>query len=199
MPIALVLNAPELDTEVKEDAIIAADGGYRHVEGKNVIAVIGDLDTLKRIPENVKLIRYPVEKNATDGELAIEYAASRGITELNVYGGLGGKPEHVAGNLNLLAFAFGKGIRAKLVTRDYTVYYATGTFRVRAGEVFAFRGTEDAVFTEEACRSLLGSIKIPDERKKFYAIEGADHSLKTRRGKHDPQIMDEMLSLMDKI
>ena len=70
---------------------------------------------------------------------------------------------------------------------------------VRAGEVFAFRGTEDAVFTEEACRSLLGSIKIPDERKKFYAIEGADHSLKTRRGKHDPQIMDEMLSLMDKI
>ena len=145
MPIALVLNAPELDTEVKEDAIIAADGGYRHVEGKNVIAVIGDLDTLKRIPENVKLIRYPVEKNATDGELAIEYAASRGITELNVYGGLGGKPEHVAGNLNLLAFAFGKGIRAKLVTRDYTVYYATGTFRARAGEgavvsVFAHGG-----------------------------------------------------------
>ena len=71
--------------------------------------------------------------------------------------------------------------------------------RVHAGEVFAFRGTEDAVFTEEACRSLLGSIKIPDGRKKFYAIEGADHSLKTRGGKYDPLIMDEMLSLMDKI
>lgn len=71
--------------------------------------------------------------------------------------------------------------------------------RVRAGEVFAFRGTEDAVFTEEACRSLLGSIKIPDGRKKFYAIEGADHSLKTRGGKYDPLIMDEMLSLMDKL
>ena len=69
--------------------------------------------------------------------------------------------------------------------------------RVRAGEAFAFRGTEDAVFTEEACRSLLGSIKIPEERKKFYAIEGADHSLKTRGGKYDPLIMDEMLSLMD--
>lgn len=145
MPAALVLNAPELDTEVKESVIIAADGGYRHVEDKNVTAVIGDLDTLKRIPENVKLIRYPVEKNATDGELAIEYAAAEGVTELNIYGGLGGKPEHVAGNLNLLAFAFGKGIRAKLVTRDYTVYYATGTFRVRAGEgavvsVFAHGG-----------------------------------------------------------
>ena len=69
--------------------------------------------------------------------------------------------------------------------------------RVRAGEAFAFRGTEDAVFTEEACRSLLSSIKIPEERKKFYAIEGADHSLKTRGGKYDPLIMDEMLSLMD--
>lgn len=129
MPIALVLNAPELDTEVKEDAIIAADGGYRHVADKNVTAVIGDLDTLKRIPENVKLIRYPVEKNATDGELAIEYAAAEGVTELNIYGGLGGKPEHVAGNLNLLAFAFGKGIRAKLVSKEYTVYYAAGAFR----------------------------------------------------------------------
>ena len=88
MPIALVLNAPELDTEVKEDAIIAADGGYRHVEGKNVIAVIGDLDTLRRIPEGIKLVKYPVEKNATDGELAIEYAAASGVKELNIYGGL---------------------------------------------------------------------------------------------------------------
>lgn len=145
MPAALVLNAPELDTEVKESVIIAADGGYRHVEDKNVTAVIGDLDTLKRIPENVKLIRYPVEKNATDGELAIEYAAAEGVTELNIYGGLGGKPEHVAGNLNLLAFAFGKGIRAKLVSKEYTVYYAADEFRVAVTKgavvsVFAYGG-----------------------------------------------------------
>ncbi len=142
---ALVLNAPELDTEVKESVIIAADGGYRLVEDKAVKAVIGDFDTLKRIPENVKLVRYPVEKNATDGELAIEYAQSEGVTELNIYGGIGGKTEHVIGNLNLLAFASGKGIRAKLVTRDCTVYYATGAFRVTAGKgaavsVFAYGG-----------------------------------------------------------
>lgn len=70
---------------------------------------------------------------------------------------------------------------------------------VRAGEAFAFRGTEDAVFSEEACRDLLGSLRIPEERKKFFPIEGADHSLKTRGGKADPGIMDEMLSLMDGI
>ncbi len=69
---------------------------------------------------------------------------------------------------------------------------------VRASEIFAFRGTEDAVFPEEACLSLLGAVKIPEERKKFFAIDGADHSLKLRRGKYDPCIMDEMLSLMDK-
>lgn len=70
---------------------------------------------------------------------------------------------------------------------------------VRAGEMFSFRGTEDAVFSEEACRSLLGAVKIPESRKKFFAIEGADHSFKMRGGKYDPGIMEEMLSLMDGI
>lgn len=70
---------------------------------------------------------------------------------------------------------------------------------VRAGEMFAFRGTEDAVFSEEACRSLLGAVKIPESRKKFFVIDGADHSFKIRGGKYDPSIMEEMLSLMDGI
>ncbi len=70
---------------------------------------------------------------------------------------------------------------------------------VRAGEMFAFRGTEDAVFSEEASRSLLGAVKIPESRKKFFVIDGADHSFKIRGGKYDPSIMDEMLFLMDGI
>ncbi len=70
---------------------------------------------------------------------------------------------------------------------------------VRADEAFAFRGSQDALFTEEACRSLLASLNIPAAKKKFHSIEGADHSLKTRGGKYDPLIMDEMLSFMEGI
>lgn len=70
---------------------------------------------------------------------------------------------------------------------------------VRADEVIAFRGSEDSVFSEEACLSLLAALKIPAARKKFFSIKGADHSLKMRGGKYDPLIMDEMLALMDTI
>ena len=70
---------------------------------------------------------------------------------------------------------------------------------VRAGEAISFRGSEDSVFSEEACLSLLRALKIPETRKRFFSIKGADHSLKMRGGKYDPLIMDEMLSLMDTI
>lgn len=178
---ALVLNAPELDTEVKEDAIIAADGGYRHVEGKNVIAVIGDLDTLKRIPENVKLIRYPVEKNATDGELAIEYAAASGVKELNIYGGLGGKPEHVLGNLNLLAFAHEKGIRAVIRSRDYDVYFACGAFRATV-----VKGAAVSVFPHG------GEALIDRSEGLYYPLEGLTVAPSSSRGISNVATADEI-------
>lgn len=66
----------------------------------------------------------------------------------------------------------------------------------RADEAFAFRGTEDCIFTEEACRSLLDSLDVKGGRKEFFAIEGADHSMKIRGGRYDPGIMEQMLLLM---
>ncbi|MDO5116340.1 MAG: alpha/beta fold hydrolase [Synergistaceae bacterium] len=67
---------------------------------------------------------------------------------------------------------------------------------IRAEEATAFRGSNDEIFSEASCRSLLAAINLPPEKKKFFAIEGADHSLKMRRGRHDSKIMDEMLSLL---
>ena len=67
---------------------------------------------------------------------------------------------------------------------------------VHAGAAASFRGSGDSIFSEEACRTLLDRLPIPAVNKQFYTIEGADHSLKNRNGKRDPQIMDEMLSLL---
>ncbi|MEG2185144.1 MAG: hypothetical protein RRY12_10730 [Cloacibacillus sp.] len=67
---------------------------------------------------------------------------------------------------------------------------------LKAREAVSFRGANDHVFSEAACRDLLAKLPLPNENKRFYTIEGADHSLKTRNGKHDPKIMDEMLSLL---
>lgn len=123
MKYALVLNAPELDIAVKEDLIIAADGGYRLVENKPVQAVIGDFDTLGYIPDNVQTISHPTDKDQTDGEICLDYLNNIGATDVTIYGALGGKIDHVLGNLNLLAYARKLGINAKILTSDTEVYF----------------------------------------------------------------------------
>ena len=80
MDFALVLNAPTLSVDIKEDFIVAADGGYRHVKDKEVFAVIGDFDTLGYLPYGTKTVIHPVDKDKTDGELALDFIKENGVT-----------------------------------------------------------------------------------------------------------------------
>ena len=123
MDFALVLNAPELDIEVKEKLIIAADGGYRLVDNKPVYAVIGDFDTLGYVPDNVHTISHPTDKDQTDGELSLDFIKNVGGESVTIYGALGGKIEHVLGNVNLLAYAHSIGLKAKIVGKDNEIYF----------------------------------------------------------------------------
>ena len=66
--------------------------------------------------------------------------------------------------------------------------------RVAASRFISFRGSCDEIFSEDSCRSLVDSVPIDKERKKFIPIEGADHSLRCRYGHSDPEIMKEMVA-----
>jgi thiamine pyrophosphokinase len=125
MKYALVLNAPSLDVEIEEQLIIAADGGYRLVKDKPVQAVIGDFDTLGYLPDDVKTITHPTDKDKTDGEICLDYVKSVGGNEVTIYGGTGGHVDHVLGNVNLLAYAQKVGLRAKMVDAESTIYFLT--------------------------------------------------------------------------
>ena len=143
---ALVLNAPELNPDlITEEYIVAADAGFRHVRDKKVAALIGDLDTLGKAPEGINLIRFPVEKNATDGELAIDYLHEQGCKLLTIYGAFGGKIEHIIGNLNLLAYADSLGISAHINDGVMQAWYCRDRIEIasRPGDevsVFPFGG-----------------------------------------------------------
>ena len=63
----------------------------------------------------------------------------------------------------------------------------------RANEIISFHGTEDHIFSEENAIELLEKINLPPEKKRFYSVKDADHSLKVRNGKYDLTIMDEMV------
>lgn len=93
------------------DYFVAADGGAHHALalGCRLDALVGDLDSLE--PEiverlagaGVELIRYPVTKNQTDLELAIEFALRQDVEEVLLLGAVGGRLDQTLANLLILA------------------------------------------------------------------------------------------------
>ena len=61
------------------DKIIACDAAFSELKKRRVTPdiVLGDFDSLGYTPENA--IKFPVEKDMTDGELAIEYSLENGF------------------------------------------------------------------------------------------------------------------------
>ncbi len=91
--------------------VIAADGGARVARyfNRKVHTLIGDMDSLA--PEDLsaieaegaELFRYPAEKNETDLELCLQWAASMDYEWIRIIGGLGGRFDQALANVYLLA------------------------------------------------------------------------------------------------
>ena len=89
------------------DLVIAADGGLEYCAAAGVVPdlIVGDFDSLAKIPERENVIRLPVEKDDTDMLAAIRIGLNRGYRRFQLYGGTGGKrPEHTLANLQCLLF-----------------------------------------------------------------------------------------------
>lgn len=127
MKIALILNSPHPIAQITEENIVCADGGYRHIQDITPIAIVGDFDSLNRLstplPKMIRIIEHPVEKNCTDGELALRYCVDNfSVSEIIIYGALGGKLEHILGNLALLKIAKELGISAKIKEKTLEIF-----------------------------------------------------------------------------
>lgn len=93
------------------DYLIGADGGTRHALalGLRPHAVVGDLDSLEPdtvaalAAQGVEIERYPVAKDQTDLELAIEAGLAAGASEILLLGALGGRLDQTLANLLILA------------------------------------------------------------------------------------------------
>jgi len=106
----------------KEDMIIAADGGLRHLQELGVTpnVILGDFDSLGYIPEGANV--FPVEKDDTDAMLAIRHGLKLGFQQFIIYGGMGGsRPDHTVANLQALQYLAEHGARGYLVCKDHLV------------------------------------------------------------------------------
>lgn len=114
------------------DLVIAADGGAESLDrlGRPPDVIIGDLDStdealVRRLAAaGVRVERHPVDKNASDTELALRAAADAGADEIVLLGAVGGdRLDHELANLLLLA-------DPALSGRDVRVVHAGNTVRV---------------------------------------------------------------------
>lgn len=91
--------------------IIAADGGLRHLEDRGIVPdyIVGDFDSLGRVPAGDNIIRHPVEKDDTDMLLAIKTGLDQGCRTFVLYGGLGGRIDHAYANYQALCYLAERG------------------------------------------------------------------------------------------
>ena len=113
----------EIITE-KNDLIIAVDGGYNYCKLLNleVDILIGDMDSLEIIPDNIIKHIYNKEKDETDTYLAVHYGIDQGYTDFILYGCLGGRIEHTIANIQIIADLCKKGIKIKIVDENTNIY-----------------------------------------------------------------------------
>ena len=103
---------PTLRRLLCDDAVVvAADSGLHQAEllGLRVDFVVGDLDSAdpaaveRARAAGAVVERHPVDKDATDLELAFDVARDRGAQRITVVGGAGGRLDHFLANVALLA------------------------------------------------------------------------------------------------
>lgn len=114
--------------------IIAADGGARHCLKLGIMPniVIGDFDSLS-VEEfstlesgGTEFIHHPAEKDETDLELALDYALGLNVSEISLYGLLGGRWDMTFSNVLLLASPRYDRIKLQLKVGQNTAYILHG-------------------------------------------------------------------------
>lgn len=113
------------------DKVIAVDAGLLAARELKIMPdyIVGDFDTLDQ-EIALEYRQYPyiiwevhqAEKNETDTELAVNRAAAVGCTDLTILGAMGGRMDHMFGNLHLLYSCLQRGIHACMVDRQNKIY-----------------------------------------------------------------------------
>lgn len=140
-------------TPKKDDLVIAADGGFETLEKRGIRCdlLIGDMDSLKEVPNDTETIKHEVEKDETDMHLAYLEGKRRGYKNFALYGGVGGRADHTFANYCLLSYISADGNKAALYGDGY-IAYAIKNEAIRVSgsigktvSVFAFGGVAEGV------------------------------------------------------
>lgn len=153
--ICYIFGAGEFDynkIELKKgDYVIAADGGFNHLEKINIVPdmLLGDFDSIEGVVQNHKnIIKHPKEKDYTDLLLAVKEGLNLGFKTFVIYGAMGGRIDHTLSNIQTLAFISKNGARGYLVGQCKVITAITNDKLVlksrKNGYISVFSNTESS-------------------------------------------------------
>ena len=129
--------------EHKAAAVFAVDGGLAVLEEAGLVPdyLVGDFDTasealVSRYENRCVTIRHKPEKDATDTELAVEEALSRGATELFLLGATGSRMDHTMANIHMLYYVLQRGKQAWIVNENNRISLHAASFERKKEELF---------------------------------------------------------------
>ena len=125
----LDVHEKAIDLAKQADLIIAVDGGANHCRTLGITPhiLLGDLDSIdpdllcSYEQNNVTIHRYPVDKDKTDLELALDLAIAKQATRITILAALGGRWDMSFANLLLLAAPEYVGVEILLVEQETTI------------------------------------------------------------------------------
>lgn len=112
------------------DYVICADGGASHLINMKIVphVIIGDLDSIKNyekeffLKKKVEFYKFPPNKDATDTELAVDFALSHRPTEIILLGAIGSRMDHSIANASLLKKILDAGVKGKLIDEKNEIH-----------------------------------------------------------------------------
>ena len=161
-----------------DDFILCADGGTRHALalGLTPNVVIGDLDSItkeerrKVVDAGVEVIKFPVDKNETDLELAIDHAVSLNPDQILILAALGGRMDQTLANIALLTNLQLATFNIKLSDGVEEIFFCRDQAKVegRSGDIVSlipWQGEVAGVFTENLRWHLHHETLYPDKTR----------------------------------
>lgn len=113
----------------ENDFVIAADGGYEVLTQAGICPnlVVGDFDSLGRIPKHENTVVLPTVKDVTDTWAAIELGKERGFTRFHLYGCTGGRFDHTLANIQTVAHVAEQGMECRLYSEHQVITALSGS------------------------------------------------------------------------
>jgi len=105
----------------KDDYIICADAGYKLAQNEGITPdiTIGDFDSMGYKPcENA--LSLPIKKDDTDTMYCVKYAIEKEYKNIVIVGGIGGRLDQTAANIQILKYGLKNGVNIVLTDANNT-------------------------------------------------------------------------------